>query len=172
MPASLKTKLDQSAPAAKSLYALTPGRQRAYLLFFVGQTGKTREARIENSRHKFLVVLMTEQRNHRNKHMTGKTNSAGNSPPERQQTTYQILSARFEKHATTQRNVVGKCNGGLEANPDKLWSLSEMRPGGEPDMIDSIKTGEYSFFPTALPKRLKSRRSLCYDGAALDARKT
>ncbi len=48
MPAEFKTKLDQSAPLRKAFYALTPGRQRAYLLFFSSaKQEKTREARIE-----------------------------------------------------------------------------------------------------------------------------
>ena len=48
MPEEFRNKLDQ-APALKAAFdALTPGRQRAYLLYFSGaKQSKTREARIE-----------------------------------------------------------------------------------------------------------------------------
>ena len=60
----------------------------------------------------------------------------------------------------------------LEANTEKLWSLSEMeRTGGEPDIVGhDKKTGEYIFFDCS-PESPKGRRSLCYDREALDSRK-
>jgi hypothetical protein len=60
----------------------------------------------------------------------------------------------------------------LEANPAKLWSLSEMeRTGGEPDVIAfDNKTGEFVFFDCS-PESPKDRRSLCYDHPALESRK-
>ena len=60
----------------------------------------------------------------------------------------------------------------LEANPEKLWSLSEMeRTGGEPDVVGhDKKTGEYIFFDCAAESP-KGRRSVCYDREALEARK-
>lgn len=48
MPEEFKNKLDKSAALKKAFYALTPGRQRAYLLYFASpKQSKTREARIE-----------------------------------------------------------------------------------------------------------------------------
>ena len=60
----------------------------------------------------------------------------------------------------------------LEANPEKLWSLNEMeRTGGEPDIIGyDNTTGEYLFCDCSAESP-KGRRSLCYDRAALEARK-
>jgi hypothetical protein len=60
----------------------------------------------------------------------------------------------------------------LEANPEKLWSLSEMeRTGGEPDIVGhDKKTGEYIFYDCS-SESPKGRRSLCYDREALDGRK-
>jgi hypothetical protein len=60
----------------------------------------------------------------------------------------------------------------LEANAEKLWSLSEMeRTGGEPDVVGhDTKTGEYIFFDCS-PESPKDRRSFCYDREALDSRK-
>ncbi len=105
--------------------------------------------------------------------MTGKNKLSRKLTPERHKQLIQILSARFEKNMPRHKgmlwvNVMAR----LEANPDKLWSLSEMEAtGGEPDVIGfDKKTGEYSFFDCS-SETPKERRSLCYDGAALDARK-
>ena len=55
MPAEFQTKLAE-IPALKTAFAaLTPGRQRAYLLFFsAAKQAKTREARIEKYRQQIL----------------------------------------------------------------------------------------------------------------------
>ena len=60
----------------------------------------------------------------------------------------------------------------LEANPEKLWSLSEMeRTGGEPDVIGhDKKTGDYIFYDCS-SETPKGRCSLCYDREALEKRK-
>lgn len=60
----------------------------------------------------------------------------------------------------------------LEASSEKLWSLHEMeRTGGEPDVVGrDDKTGEYIFCDCSAESP-NGRRSLCYDRAALDARK-
>lgn len=48
MAAEFETKLNKSAALKKAFYALTPGRQRAYLLHFSQpKQSKTREARVE-----------------------------------------------------------------------------------------------------------------------------
>lgn len=47
MPEEFQTKLDQSPALKKAFYALTPGRQRAYLFYFSqAKQAKTRESRV------------------------------------------------------------------------------------------------------------------------------
>lgn len=83
------------------------------------------------------------------------------------------LKKRFEENMRRHKgikwaDVEAKING----DAGKLWSLSEMeRTGGEPDVVGFDKrTGEYIFFDCS-PETPKGRRSICYDRAALDARK-
>jgi hypothetical protein len=61
----------------------------------------------------------------------------------------------------------------LEANPKKLESLGEMeRTGGEPDVVGhDMTTGEFVFYDCSAESP-KERRSLCYDRAAWESRKT
>ena len=94
------------------------------------------------------------------------------SPKEREEL-LRVLKARFEKnmdrhHGLEWANVQAK----LEANPEKLWSLSEMeRTGGEPDVVEHDKrTGEYIFYDCSAESP-KVRRSVCYDDDALASRK-
>ncbi len=50
VPEEFQVRLDKSAALKKAFYALTPGRQRAYLLYFSGaKQSTTREARVEKS---------------------------------------------------------------------------------------------------------------------------
>jgi len=50
MPEEFKKKLDKTSTLRTAFYALTPGRQRGYLLHFsAAKQSKTREARIEKS---------------------------------------------------------------------------------------------------------------------------
>jgi hypothetical protein len=84
-----------------------------------------------------------------------------------------VLKARFEKNMDRHTGLEwAKVQAKLEANAGKLWSLSEMeRTGGEPDVVgQDKKTGEYIFYDCSAESP-KGRRSLCYDRAALDARK-
>ena len=83
------------------------------------------------------------------------------------------LQARFENNMNRHKGVEwSQVQARLEANADKLWSLSEMeRTGGEPDVVGhDKKTGEYIFYDCA-EESPKGRRSLCYDGEALKSRK-
>lgn len=83
------------------------------------------------------------------------------------------LKARFEKHMHRHAGLEWvKVQAKLESNIEKLWSLSEMeRTGGEPDVVGyDGKTNEYSFFDCSAESP-QGRRSLCYDGAALESRK-
>jgi len=83
------------------------------------------------------------------------------------------LKARFEKNINRHKGLEWpKVQAKLEANADKLWSLSEMeRTGGEPDVVAcDKKTGEYIFYDCS-EESPKGRRSLCYDREALNSRK-
>jgi len=93
--------------------------------------------------------------------------------PEQQEETLKALIARFEKNMNRHKDLEWlKVQAKLESNPVKLWSLNEMeRTGGEPDVVRHDKTtGEYIFFDCAAESP-KGRRSLCYDGEALESRK-
>jgi len=84
------------------------------------------------------------------------------------------LQARFEKNMRRHKGVEwAKVQARLEANPAKLWSLSEMeRTGGEPDVVGrDEKTGEYLFYDCS-PESPKGRTNVCYDREALESRKT
>ncbi|SPE51357.1 conserved hypothetical protein [Verrucomicrobia bacterium] len=83
------------------------------------------------------------------------------------------LKARFEKNMGRHKGLEWtKVQARLEANPEKLWSLSEMeRTGGEPDVVGhDKKTGEYIFWDCSAESP-RGRTSLCYDREALDSRK-
>lgn len=94
------------------------------------------------------------------------------SPEERAQL-ISALQARFEKNmqrhsGLTWANMLAK----LESSPESLWSLREMeRTGGEPDALSlDEKSGGYVFCDCAAESPA-GRRNLCYDQAALEARK-
>jgi hypothetical protein len=83
------------------------------------------------------------------------------------------LKARFEKNANRHKGVEwAQVQAKLEANPETLWSLSQMETtGGEPDVIGAdSNSGEYVFYDCSAESP-KGRRSLCYDAEALDSRK-
>lgn len=83
------------------------------------------------------------------------------------------LQTRFEKNNKRHKGLEwAKVQAKLEADPKKLWSLSEMEStGGEPDVVGhEKKTEEYIFFDCSA-ETPKGRRSVCYDRAALDSRK-
>ena len=83
------------------------------------------------------------------------------------------LKARFEKNMKRHKGLEwAKIQAKLEADTEKLWSLNEMeRTGGEPDVVGhDNKTGEYLFYDCSAESP-KGRRSICYDGKALESRK-
>jgi hypothetical protein len=83
------------------------------------------------------------------------------------------LKARFEKHMNRHKGLDWeKVQAKLEASSEKLWSLVEMeKTGGEPDVVGlDKKAGEYLFYDCSAESP-KGRRSICYDRAALEARK-
>jgi hypothetical protein len=84
-----------------------------------------------------------------------------------------ILKVRFENNMIRHKDLKwAEVETKLEANTKKLWSLKEMEAsGGEPDVVGrDKKTGEYIFYDCS-EESPKGRRSLCYDGEALESRK-
>ena len=83
------------------------------------------------------------------------------------------LKTRFEQHPARHESLTwATVRARLDAHPEKLRVLAEMeRTGGEPDVIGhDRKSGEIRFCDCAAESP-KGRRSICYDRAALDARK-
>lgn len=83
------------------------------------------------------------------------------------------LKTRFEKNNSRHAGIKWPLvEEKLINNKEKLWSLNEMeKTGGEPDVVSfNSKTGEVVFYDCS-PESPAGRRSLCYDRAALDARK-
>lgn len=94
--------------------------------------------------------------------------------PEQQEDLLKALQARFEKNMNRHRRVEwAGVQARLEASPNKLWSLYEMeRTGGEPDVTGRDEaTGELIFYDCSTESPA-ARRSICYDRAALEERKT
>jgi hypothetical protein len=101
-----------------------------------------------------------------------KSNKKKLSPKQREEL-LTALKNRLEKNMNRHQDLAwAEVQAKLEANSEKLWSLNEMeRTGGEPDIVGHDKrTGEYVFYDCSA-ETPKNRRSLCYDGQALEARK-
>lgn len=83
------------------------------------------------------------------------------------------LRARFDQHPNRHGGVDwAVVQARLEANAGKLRSVHEMeRTGGEPDVVGYDAESDEYIFVDCSPESPKGRRSLCYDRAALDARK-
>ncbi len=83
------------------------------------------------------------------------------------------LRARFEKNAHRHQGIDwAHVQERLEANAEKLRALHEMeRTGGEPDVVGYDDDADEYIFVDCSSESPKGRRSLCYDRAALDARK-
>jgi Protein of unknown function (DUF4256) len=84
-----------------------------------------------------------------------------------------LLKTRFEKNRNRHKDLEwAKVHAKLETGIEKLWTLNEMEAtGGEPDVVGyDKKTGEYIFYDCSAESP-KERRSLCYDGEALEKRK-
>ncbi len=84
-----------------------------------------------------------------------------------------VLQARFDANMARHVGIAWQdARAQLDLKSKALDSLSEMeRTGGEPDVVErDARTGEIIFFDCAAESP-SGRRSLCYDRAALDARK-
>lgn len=85
----------------------------------------------------------------------------------------QLLEKRFEAHPERHPDTFWKhVRTRLEANPAKLWSISEMeRSGGEPDVVEFESNADKIYFVDCSKESPVGRRSFCYDIAALNSRK-
>jgi uncharacterized protein DUF4256 len=93
--------------------------------------------------------------------------------PKQREDLLRTLKARFEKHVNRHKGLEWThVQSKLDAKTEKLWSLNEMeRTDGEPDVVGhDKKTGDYIFYDCSAESP-KGRRSVCYDRAALEARK-
>ena len=85
----------------------------------------------------------------------------------------QILKARFDKHP--QRHAAigwSEVQARLERAPEALAALRAMEEtGGEPDVVGRDDDAGQILFCDCCAESPPGRRSLCYDQAALDARK-
>jgi hypothetical protein len=94
-------------------------------------------------------------------------------PAKQREALLRTLKARFEAHMNRHPGIEWtRVQARLESSGSKLWSLNEMeRTGGEPDVVGQDQTsGEYLFVDCSAQSP-KGRRSVCYDRAALEARK-
>jgi len=83
------------------------------------------------------------------------------------------LKQRFHKYQHRHQDVAWEpLQARLEESTPKLWSLYQMEvTGGEPDLVYFDKNDNlYTFFDCSVESP-KERRSLCYDGIALQSRK-
>jgi Protein of unknown function (DUF4256) len=83
------------------------------------------------------------------------------------------LKQRFEKHMKRHAKAAwADVEARLQGNPDKLKALFEMeRTGGEPDVIGTPDDKGAFVFCDCAAESPSGRRSLCFDGEALAARK-
>jgi hypothetical protein len=86
---------------------------------------------------------------------------------------FKTLKARFEKNMKRHKGLEwAKIQARLEAHPSKLAAVKAMEStGGEPDVVGYDKKAGAFIFYDCSPESPKDRRSLCYDRAALNARK-
>ncbi|MEZ4415932.1 MAG: DUF4256 domain-containing protein [Gemmatimonadota bacterium] len=85
----------------------------------------------------------------------------------------ETLSARFAANPHRHPGIAwADVRAKLEAQPARLWALSEMeRTGGEPDVVGLDTNADEYLFVDCSKQSPEGRRSLCYDRAALDGRK-
>lgn len=84
-----------------------------------------------------------------------------------------LLQARFTAHMERHAGVDWKAvQARLEAQPRALKVLAAMeQTGGEPDVLGAPGRDGSIVFVDCSPESPAGRRSLCYDGAALESRK-
>ncbi len=84
-----------------------------------------------------------------------------------------VLKQRFEDNMNRHPDIDwADVEKALRDQPDKLWSLQQMeQTGGEPDVVALPGTDKGIAFVDCAPESPTGRRSVCYDAAALAARK-
>lgn len=87
---------------------------------------------------------------------------------------FEKLQERFESHPHRHRGLTwDKVQQHLEGKHEKLAVLTKMEEtGGEPDVIGFDETSGEFIFVDCSPESPAGRRSLCYDRAAWEKRKT
>jgi len=93
--------------------------------------------------------------------------------PQEDEALVHSLMLRFENNMQRHMGLEwSNVKARLDAHPEKRGSLFAMEStGGEPDVVGyDAKTGEYIFIDCS-PESPAGRRSICYDRAALEARK-
>jgi hypothetical protein len=83
------------------------------------------------------------------------------------------LKVRFDANTNRHPGIAwATVQARLESSASALWTLNEMeQSGGEPDVVAlAQRSGEYTFVDCSAQSP-QDRRSVCYDRAALDARK-
>ncbi|MEA3319649.1 MAG: DUF4256 domain-containing protein [Bacillota bacterium] len=105
--------------------------------------------------------------------MTNNTTSEKSLSSEQMEELISVLKKRFEKNMHRHEELEWvQVQAKLESNVEKLWSLAEMeRTEGEPDVIGYDKGTDEYLFCDCSKESPKGRRSVCYDRAALEARK-
>ena len=85
----------------------------------------------------------------------------------------EILKARFEKNIQRHLGIEWvNVELKLRTNIEKLWSLNQMElSGGEPDVVAYDENLNEFVFYDCSEESPKERRSVCYDGEALESRK-
>ncbi|MES3012914.1 MAG: DUF4256 domain-containing protein [Pseudomonadota bacterium] len=85
----------------------------------------------------------------------------------------QVLKARFEGSMHRHVGIAwAEVRAKLESNPETLRSLRAMdASGGEPDVMGQDKETGHLIFCDCSPESPGGRRSVCYDGEALESRK-
>ncbi len=93
--------------------------------------------------------------------------------PEQVEELLKTLQARFEQNINRHNSLEWvQVQDRLQANPEKLWPLHEMeRTGGEPDVVGTDEKSGEILFVDCSAESPAGRRNVCYDHAALEARK-
>lgn len=104
---------------------------------------------------------------------TMKKNSNKTILPKDKDELIQKLSRRFEKNRQRHEGIEWKrVMEKLDAHPEKWRSLQAMEEtGGEPDVIQYNNPTDIILFYDCSAESPAGRRSLCYDGEALESRK-
>lgn len=100
-------------------------------------------------------------------------NNKRNLAPQQEQVLLETLQIRFEKQRERHKALVwDDVYARLQSNNEKLWSLYMMEhSGGAPDIVGYDSASDEYLFCDCSPESPEGRRSLCYDDAALEARK-